>query len=267
MVAGISFRRIGAVVLRHLYLFRSSWLRILDSIYWPAVQMVMWGFLSQFLALQTNYVAQAFGVLLSGLLLWEVLIRGNLSLSIAFLEEMWSRNLGHLFVSPLRPIELAAGIVTVSLLRTLLGMIPVSLLAWAFFGFSIYQIGPALLAFFLILQMFGWSVGLSMAGLIMRMGLSAETFAWAGIFILLPISGVYYPVSALPGWLQVVAWCVPTAYVFEGMRSILTQQVARWDLLAPAFGLSLLYLALGFRIFLWCFHLSRRDGTLLQQGE
>ena len=264
---GGSLQRIGAVVLRHVYLFRSSWLRILDSIYWPAVQMVMWGFLTRFLAGQTSYVAQAAGVLLSGLLLWEVLIRGNLSLSIAFLEEMWSRNLGHLFVSPLRPFEMAAGIVVVSLLRTLMGMIPVSLMAWAFFGYSIYDLGLPLVAFFLILQMFGWSVGLSMSGMIMRMGLSAETFAWAGIFILLPISGVYYPVSALPQWLQYVAWCVPTAYVFEGMRGILTNHVVRWELLAAAFGLSVLYLALGFRIFLMFFVRSRRDGTLLQTGD
>jgi ABC-2 type transport system permease protein len=264
---GASLSRIYAVVLRHVYLFRTSWLRILDSIYWPAVQMVMWGFLTQFLSSQTNYVAQAFGVLLSGLLLWEVLIRGNLSLSIAFLEEMWSRNLGHLFVSPLRPIEMAAGIVTVSLLRTLLGMIPVSLLAWAFFGYSVYDLGLPLIAFFLVLQMFGWSVGLSMSGMIMRMGLSAETFAWAGIFILLPVSGVYYPISALPTWLQYIAWCLPTAYVFEGMRTILTQQVVRWDLMLPAFGLAALYLAIGFRIFLWFFKSSRRKGTLLQQGE
>lgn len=262
-----SLRRIYAVVLRHLYLFRTSWLRILDSIYWPAVQMVMWGFLTQFLSNQTNYVAQAFGVLLSGLLLWEVLIRGNLSLSIAFLEEMWSRNLGHLFVSPLRPFEMAAGIVTVSLLRTLLGMIPVSLLAWAFFGYSVYDLGLPLVAFFLILQMFGWSVGLSMSGMIMRLGLSAETFAWAGIFILLPISGVYYPISALPTWLQYVAWCIPTAYVFEGMRTILTQQVVRWDLMLVALGLAAVYLALGFQVFLWFFKSSRRKGTLLQQGE
>lgn len=262
-----SLRRIYAVVLRHLYLFRTSWLRILDSIYWPAVQMVMWGFLTQFLSNQTNYVAQAFGVLLSGLLLWEVLIRGNLSLSIAFLEEMWSRNLGHLFVSPLRPFEMAAGIVTVSLLRTLLGMIPVSLLAWAFFGYSVYDLGLPLVAFFLILQMFGWSVGLSMSGMIMRLGLSAETFAWAGIFILLPISGVYYPISALPTWLQYVAWCIPTAYVFEGMRTILTQQVVRWDMMLIAFGLAALYLAIGFRVFLLFFNSSRRKGTLLQQGE
>jgi ABC-2 type transport system permease protein len=146
-------------------------------------------------------------------------------------------------------------------------MIPVSLMAWVFFGYSVYDLGLSLVAFFLILQMFGWSVGLSMSGMIMRLGLSAETFAWAGIFILLPVSGVYYPIAALPGWLQTIAWCLPTAYVFEGMRSILMQHVVRWDLMLPAFGLAALYLAIGFRIFLWFFKSSRRKGTLLQQGE
>ena len=116
-----SAERIYALVLRHIYIWRSSIMRLIDSIYWPAVQMVMWGFMTQYLLPQASFVAQAAGVLLSGLLLWEVVVRGNLSLSIAFLEEMWSRNLGHLFVSPIRSWEMATGIIIAALLRTLLG--------------------------------------------------------------------------------------------------------------------------------------------------
>ena len=141
-----SVGRIYALVLRHIHIWRSSVMRLVDSIYWPAVQMVMWGFMTQYLMPQASFVAQAAGVLLSGLMLWEVVVRGNLSLSIAFLEEMWSRNLGHLFVSPIRPWEMATGIVIVALLRTLLGLIPVSLMAWAFFGYSIYTLGLPLIA-------------------------------------------------------------------------------------------------------------------------
>src|SRR6185503_18100206 len=133
---------------------------------------------------------------------------------------MWSRNLGHLFVSPIRSWELATGIIVVAILRTLLGMIPVSLMAWAFFGYSIYTLGLPLLAFFLILQMFSWSIGLMMSGLIMRVGQSAETFAWAAVFILLPFSGVYYPITVLPQWMQVISHLIPTSYVFDGMRAI-----------------------------------------------
>jgi len=153
------------------------------------------------------------------------------------------------------------------LLRTLLGMIPVSLMAWVFFGYSIYGLGPPLIAFFFILQMFSWSIGLSMSGLIMRVGLSAESFAWAAVFILLPISGVYYPVTILPHWLQIISRFIPTSYVFEGMRAILAEKTVHWDLMAAAFGLSVLYLLIGFQIFLWFFRRARRDGTLLQQGE
>jgi ABC-2 type transport system permease protein len=262
-----SIQRIYALVLRHLHIWRSSIMRIVDSIYWPAVQMVTWGFMTQFLSGQTSYVGQAFGVLLSGLMLWEVVVRGNLSLSIAFLEEMWSRNLGHLFVSPIRSWELATGIIIVAILRTLLGLIPVSLMAWIFFGYSIYTLGLPLLAFFVILQMFSWSIGLMMSGLIMRVGQSAETFAWAAVFILLPLSGVYYPVTILPGWLQAIARFVPTSYVFEGMRAILRDHTVEWHLLAVAAGLSVVYLVVGFQVFLWFFRSSRRHGSLLTQGE
>ncbi|HEY6981531.1 ABC transporter permease [Reyranella sp.] len=262
-----SISRIYALVLRHIHIWRSSVMRLVDSIYWPAVQMVMWGFMTQFLLPQSSFVAQAAGVLLSGLLLWEVVVRGNLSLSIAFLEEMWSRNLGHLFVSPIRSWEMATGIIITALLRTLLGLIPVSLMAWAFFGFSIYSLGVPLIAFFLILQMFSWSIGLAMSGMIMRVGQSAESFAWAAVFILMPISGVYYPISVLPHWLQPFAYILPTSYVFEGMRSILLQKAVLWHLLGFAFALSVVYLVVGFQIFLWFFRASRRAGSLLSQGE
>lgn len=262
-----SLDRIYALVLRHIHIWRSSVMRLVDSIYWPAVQMVMWGFMTKYLMPQASFVAQAAGVLLSGLMLWEVVVRGNLSLSIAFLEEMWSRNLGHLFVSPIRSWEMATGIIIAALLRTLLGLIPVSLMAWAFFGFSIYGLGLPLLAFFLILQMFSWSVGLAMSGMIMRVGQSAESFAWAAVFILMPISGVYYPVSVLPHWLQPLSWCLPTSYIFDGMRSILLHGTMQWHSLGFAFALSALYLLAGFQIFLWFFRASRRAGSLLNQGE
>ncbi len=264
---GSPLTRVTALVLRHWYILRGSWLRIVELAYWPAVQMVMWGFLSEFLSKQTSYVAQAFGILLSGMLLWDVLVRGQLGLSISFLEEMWSRNLGHLFASPLRPIEFAAGIVTMSLIRTVVGMVPVTILTVVFFGFSIYSLGWPLLAFFFTLQMFGWGVGLAISGMVLRKGMGAETFAWAAVFILLPVSGVYYPIDVLPYWLQLIAWALPPAYVFEGMRAVFARELLRPELLAGALALSVVYLAIGFCCFLWLFNISRRKGLLSTQGE
>jgi ABC-2 type transport system permease protein len=267
LASGSPVTRVTALVLRHWYILRGSWLRIIELAYWPAVQMVMWGFLSEFLSKQTSYVAQAFGILISGMLLWDVLVRGQLGLSISFLEEMWSRNLGHLFASPLRPIEFAAGIVTMSLIRTVVGMGPVTILAIIFFGFSIYSLGWPLVAFFLALQMFGWGVGLAISGMVLLKGMGAETFAWAAVFILLPVSGVYYPIGVLPDWLQVIAWALPPAYVFEGMRAVLAREVLQAEMLAAALALSIVYLAIGFGSFLLLFKRARRKGLLSTQGE
>ncbi|MFN4163738.1 MAG: ABC transporter permease [Ferrovibrio sp.] len=266
-VFGFSANRIGAMLRRHAYLLGGSWMRIIDIIYWPAVQMIMWGFLTQFLAGKTAYVAQAFGILLAGLLLWDSLFRVQLSVAISFLEEMWSRNLGNLFVSPLRPSEFAASVLLMGVIRTLLGMIPVSLMAWLFFDFSIYSMGFALAGFFANLTLFGWAIGIAVCGLVMRYGLGAENIAWAATFLFLPVAAVYYPVTVLPDWLQAVAWSLPPAYVFEGMRALLIDGNFRGDLMLGALGLNILYLALGFTAFLGWFEASRRRGQLLGQGE
>ena len=115
--------------------------------------------------------------------------------------------------------------------------------------------------------MFSWSVGLMMSGLIMRVGQSAETFAWAAVFLLMPLSGVFYPVTILPYWLQVLSRGIPTSYVFDGMRAILRDHTVQWDGLAIAAGLSVLYLVLGFQVFLAFYRSARRHGSLLTQGE
>jgi ABC-2 type transport system permease protein len=263
----LSLRRMGAMIMRYTYLLRGSWPRILELAYWPTVQMVMWGFMTQFLATQTSYVAQAFGVLLSAVLLWDILFRGQLGVSVSFFEEMWSRNLGHLFVSPLRPLELAASLTVMSIIRTLIGTLPASLLAILFFGFSVYSLGLSLVAFFFSLLMFGWAVGLMVSGLVLRFGLGAESLAWVSIFAVMPVSGVYYPVEVLPLWLKPVALALPSSHIFEGMRMILREGVVPLQGLFIAFGLNLVYLALGCVAFLIAFRSARQRGLLLQVGE
>lgn len=266
-VPALSLRRVAALLRRYLYLLASSWPRIAELAYWPTVQMLLWGFMTMFLAQNSSYVAQGFGVLISGVLLWDILFRGQIGLAISFLEEMWSRNLGHLFVSPLRPLEMVAALTAMSLVRTLIGVVPASLLAIFFFGFSIYELGLSLVAFFFSLLIFAWAIGLAVCGLVLLWGQGAESLAWAAIFGIMPFSAVYYPVSVLPDWISWLAWTMPAAYSFEGMRSILLDGTVRLDLMAASFALDLVYLALGAWAFLRCFRIARRDGLLLQQGE
>jgi len=263
----VSAARIGAMLLRHYYLMRSSWPRLLDLIYWPTLQMTLWGFITIFLEAHSNWVAQAAGVLISAVLLWDVLFRGQISLFMSFLEEIWSRNLGHLFVSPLRPIELITALLLVSLVRTLIGVGGASVLAVAFFGVSVFELGLPLAVFFLNLIVMGWALGLVVSGLVLRFGLGAEGLAWALVFLVQPFSGVYYPIDILPGWMQTIAWAMPSAHVFEGMRAIIVDQTIRTDLMVSATAINVVYLAAGIGIFLIILRKARMDGQLMQLGE
>jgi ABC-2 type transport system permease protein len=260
-------RRVYAVICRHVYLLRSSGPRILELLYWPTMQMVLWGFITVFLVNHSSWVAQASGVLISGVLLWDVLFRGQLGVSLVFMEEMWSRNLGHLFVSPLRPTELVAALLAMSLLRTLIGVGGAALIAIPLFQYSIFEMGLPLLAFFANLIVMGWAIGLVVSGIVLRHGLGAESMAWIAIFAVQPISGVYYPVETLPTWLQVVAQGLPSSHVFEGMRAVLFENRFRTDLLINALLLNGVYLAGGIAAFLAYFRVARVHGQLLHVGE
>lgn len=260
-------RRIGAVLLRHWYLIAGSWPRFLDLCYWPIVQMIMWGFIQTFMMRQSSFFAQAGGILLGAVMLWDVLFRGQIGLAISFFEEVYSRNLGHLMATPLRIGEYMASLMIVSLMRTAIGLFPATLLAIWFFGFSLYSLGIALVAFFVILIAFGWSIGLFVAGLVLRYGLGAESFAWAVIFALAPLCGVYYPVTILPGWVQYLSAILPASYIFAGMRAVLMQHVVRVDYLLIAAMLDLIWLAIGGSAFLMFHEKARERGMLLQLGE
>lgn len=264
---GFSPRRVWAMVLRYLYLLRSSWPRAFELVYWPTIQMILWGFMTQFLQTNSSWVAQAFGVLLAAVLLWDVLFRGQLGISISFLEEMWSRNLGSLFVTPLRPYEWILSLLAMSFLRVMIGVVPAALLAIPLYHYSIFTLGLPLLAFFVNLLVMGWALGLMICALILRHGLGAESMAWLAIFVLAPVSGIYYPVSVLPSWLQWVAWALPSAHSFEGMRGVMFDGTFDLGHFVAAAALNVVYIILGVLTFLYAFRVARVRGALLQTGE
>jgi ABC-2 type transport system permease protein len=264
---GFSLRRITAMVRRYWYLLRSSVPRLLELVYWPAVQMVMWGFLQLYLAQNAGFFARAGGTFIGAVLLWDILFRGQLGFSITFLEEMWSRNLGNLMTSPLRPFEFVAALMVMSVMRLAVGMVPVTLLAIAFFGFNLYAMGLALAAFFLNLILTSWAIGILVSGLILRFGMGAESLAWGIMFIFLPLTCAYYPVAVLPEWLQPVAWMLAPTYVFEGMRALLIEHVFRADLMLQAFAVNVVYFTAAVIGFLALLNSARQTGALMQMGE
>src|SRR5882724_6213067 len=262
-----ALQRVGAMVLRYVYLLRSSWSRVLELIYWPAIQLFVWGFLQLYITQNSGFFARAGGVFIGAVMMWDILFRGQLGFSISFLEEMWSRNLANLMISPLRPIEFVMALMVMSIVRLAIGMVPVSLIAIAFFGFNIYGLGLAFAVFFMNLILTSWSVGLVVSGLVMRNGMGAESLAWTMMFLIMPVICVYYPVSVLPEWLQWLAWSLPPTYVFEGMRALILEQQFRPDLMIEALALNALYFSAGVAVFLALLSSARRVGSLLQTGE
>ena len=253
---------------RHLALFRRSWPRVLELMYWPVLQMIVWGFVTAYVAgVQQNTASLAAGALLGGVLLWEVALRSQMGFAISFLEEIWSRNLGHVFVSPLRPWELVAALIGMSAIRMFIGVLPAVLLAWLLYGFGLFALGPVVVLFFAALMAMGWAVALGVTSLILRHGAGAEALAWSVLFGLTPISAVFYPVSVLPAWLQPLALATPAAHVFEGMRAALLEGRIAWGHLAWAFGLDLLWMAAMAWVFMRQFHRARERGALLTIGE
>jgi ABC-2 type transport system permease protein len=264
---GISPQRINAMILRYWYLLMSSWPRLLELIYWPALQIITWGFLQNYISQTSGFFAQAGGTLIGAVILWDILFRGQLGFSISFLEEMWARNLGNLMMSPLKPIEFLIALMAMSLIRLAIGVIPMTLLAMIFFDFNLYGFGLPLAAFFCNLIFTSWSLGIFVSGLVLRNGLGAESIVWTLMFGVMPLACVYYPVSVLPHWLQYVAWTLPPTYVFEGMRALLINHVFRADLMLTALAINVVLFSASFAAFMALLNSARRQGSLIQSGE
>jgi ABC-2 type transport system permease protein len=180
---------------------------------------------------------------------------------------MWARNVGNLLISPLRPIEFVTALMVMSLIRLLIGMVPVTLMAILFFGFNLWALGLALAAFFVNLILTAWTIGLVVSGFVLRHGMGAEGLAWTVMFLMMPLTCVYYPVSTLPWPLQWAAWTLPPTYVFEGLRAILIDHVVRGDLMVEAFAINLVLITAGLVTFMIMINQARAAGSLLQIGE
>lgn len=262
-----SFLRVSAMVMRYIYLLRRSWPRLLELVYWPAVQMILWGLISQFFVQHSSWLAQASGVLLAAVMLWDVLFRGHLGVSLPFIEEMYARNLGHLFVSPLKVSEHITALLLISLLRTGIGLLAAAILAVILYTYNLFEMGLPLLVFFFQLIVMGWATGLGVVSLIMRYGLGAESLAWVLVFALAPLSAVYYPVETLPAAIQPISWAIPASHAYEGMRTIMFEGVFRWDLFWKGSALNVIWLGIAIFLYLRAFAYARQRGSLLQGSE
>jgi ABC-2 type transport system permease protein len=239
----------------------------MEIFYWPFLDLVIWGFITIYLARYQTQIPGFVTFFLGALILWDILFRAQQGITISFLEELWARNLMNLFASPLKPSEFLAATMAMSIFKVTCVSIIMTLCALLFYSYNVFMIGLWLIPFVLNLVLTGWVIGVFTTSLIMRFGQEAEVLAWSMVFLFQPISCVFYPMDVLPGWLKPVALANPAAHIFEGMRAVLGGGGSPSTSLAWAVGLNglLLVAAVGwfYRTFAYC----KDQGLLVRIGE
>ena len=261
------WHKIYALSLRHIYLIKSSFPRILDLIYWPSIQIFLWGFISKFFTLNSSYYDNTVGIILTAAILYDFLFRSSISYNMMFLEEIWSRNFTNLFIAPIKISEIIAALTLTAIIRTMIGLIPAALLAIPMFGVSIFKIGIPLIFLLTSLYIFGVTLGLLVTAGLIRFGPSFENIAWASLFFLAPLGCIYYPIEILPEWLQLIAKSLPLVHIFEEMRNILINDVINIYAIIKSIMISSLYFIFGVVIFYVAYFGARKRGTLINIGE
>ena len=261
------WHKIYALSLRHVYLIRGSFPRILDLIYWPSVQVFLWGFISKFFTMSSSYYSNTVGVILTAAILYDFLFRSSISYNMMFLEEIWSRNFTNLFISPIKISEIITALTLTAIIRTLIGLIPAVLISIPLFGVSIFKLGLPLLFLLIALYLFGITLGLLVTSGLLRFGPSFENIAWASLFFLAPLGCIYYPIEILPDWLQITAKVLPLVHIFEEMRNILINQTVDTVQIIISLVISCFYFILGVITFYISYYGARQKGTLINIGE
>ena len=263
----MNWNKIFALSLRHIYLIKGSFPRILDLVYWPTIQIFLWGFISEFFTISSSYYENTVGIILSAAILYDFLFRSSISYNMMFLEEIWSRNFTNLFIAPIKLSEIIAALTLTAIIRTLIGLVPATFIAIPLFGISIFTIGTPLIFLLITLYIFGVSLGLLVTSGLLRFGPSFENIAWASLFFLAPLGCIYYPVEILPNSLQIIAKCLPLVHIFEEMRNILMNNTVNYLEIFKGIAISFLYFVLGVIIFYAAYYGAKIKGTLINIGE
>jgi ABC-2 type transport system permease protein len=254
--------RVGAIVLRQLYLWRGSPQRVLPMFAWVAVDILLWGFMTRYLngvaRAQFNFVP----ALLGAVLLWDFLTRVMQGVTTAFFEDVWSRNFLNFFATPLLISEYLTGLVATGIGTSVLALMVMLALAWGAFGLSFLTYGVALAPFLMVLFLTGIALGIAGAAIVLRLGPASEWLVWPIPALISPFAGVFYPVSVLPGWMQAVSRILPPSYVFEGLRAVVAGRPAPWDRLAIGGALAIASVFLACAFFAGVYRNAIRTGLI-----
>lgn len=263
----LSARRIYALIYRSVTLLVNSFPRLVEAMYWPTLNMLMMGFMNSWLMKAMNMPQMSFHLILGATILLELFLRSGVSMLIVFVEEIYARNVGQIYASPLRGSEQIAAYGIIMILRLAIGLLPAFVFCALIFGYNILSFGWWLLPFALVLIASGLAWGIMLISLLLRFGQSAEWFGWMLGWVFVPFIGVYYPVEILPDFMRIISMALPPTYVFEAVRELGAGATPSIMPMLGAFGLACLYVALGALIFRTTLRNARERGSLLSLSE
>ena len=228
-----SWLRVRAVARRHAYVLVRSPHRLFDVSLWPLVDVLLFGSIASYVGTgQASGGEQTAGYMLAGIILWHVVYQSQIAVSTGLLEETWTRNILNLMVTPVREIEYVGGVALFGMVKLAIGVSVMTIASLAFFSFDVSSLGMGLVPIGAVLLVVGWAISLFVMGLVLRFGSGAEALAWGVMFVVMPLSGVFYPIDALPGALQPVARVLPTTPAFGAVRDLVDGKALDWGLLA-----------------------------------
>lgn len=265
----MSLSRMYAVYLRQLYLLRGNPTRLASLFLFLIVDVIQWGFISRYLGSLGQSTFGFLTTILGAIILWGFISRIQQGVMTSFLDDVWSQNFINFFASPLKIAEYLSGLVLTSMSTGLFGLVLVVILAGVAFGYNVFIVGVYLIPFMAILFLFGITMGIFISGVIFRLGPAAEWLGWPIPLVLSIFSGVYYPISTLPGSLQIVARFVPASYVFESLRALLSPGAHTVNLgvnLLIGGGLAFVYLLAAYTFFVYIYRRNLQSGAIAQFG-
>ena len=247
--------RLYAFSLRHLYPLKRDFDLLSDMIYWPIIDVLLWGITSRWLG-EASGLTAIIATILTGLILWNVIWRSQSEISRNLIDEIWNNNLVNLFSTPLTLAEWITGVLVLSVGKTIFTISLLTPIVLLLYSVNIFMIGWWLILFFVGAVMTGWWVGFISAGIVIRYGPKVQTVVWTLPGILLPFSVVYFPLAMLPTFLHPISYLIPTTYIFESMRQLLLNGFVDPPLIVLSFALNIIYLILALAWFRASFRAS-----------
>ncbi|MBM3208533.1 MAG: hypothetical protein FJZ57_08060 [Chlamydiae bacterium] len=254
----MSFGRICAIYKKYFYnFFRLD--QFTELFFWPILDIFLWGITMVWIQTLGSSVAIAVPVL-TALVFWQIVWRSNYEVAVNILNELWARNFVNLFSTPLKPIEWVISLMMLGLSKNLITVFFGSIVIFFLYSINIFDLGAPFFPYAISLVISGWWCGFLSSSIIIYYGQRMQMLAWVAGYIFSPLSAVFYPLNALPSWLQNISKMLPMTHVFEGMRKCYQTGVFSWSDYFESMALNILYLAASIGLFLFMFDKSREKG-------